>query len=204
LQKLEDKAFYFIAGHGRGWAFSSSDLLEKFSRSQADNLLLELTKKGKIRRVIRGVYDYPKYSKFLNQYLSPDIDQVARAIARKINWQIEISGESALNFLGLSTQIEAKYTYLSNGSNKTYDIFGTKLEFKKSNLKNIGFKHKESSLIVQALKALGKDNISNEVIEKIKNHLDKKQCKKILKDTKTTTTWIYETIKKICESVENG
>ena len=106
--------------------------------------------------------------------------------------------------MGLSTQIEAKYTYLSNGSNKTYDIFGTKLEFKKSNLKNIGFKHKESSLIVQALKALGKDNISNKVIEKIKNHLDKKQCKKILKDTKTTTTWIYETIKKICESVENG
>ena len=204
MQKLEDKAFYFIAGHGRGWAFSSSDLLEKFSRSQADNLLLELTKKGKIRRVIRGVYDYPKYSKFLNQYLSPDIDQVARAIARKINWQIEISGESALNFLGLSTQIEAKYTYLSNGSNKTYDIFGTKLEFKKSNLKNIGFKHKESSLIVQALKALGKDNINNEVIEKIKNYLDKKKCKKILKDTKTTTTWIYETIKKICESVENG
>lgn len=204
MQKLEDKAFYFIAGHGRGWAFSSSDLLEKFSRSQADNLLLELTKKGKIRRVIRGVYDYPKYSKFLNQYLSPDIDQVARAIARKINWQIEISGESALNFLGLSTQIEAKYTYLSNGSNKTYDIFGTKLEFKKSNLKYIGFKHKESSLIVQALKALGKDNINNEVIEKIKNQIDKKQCKKILKDTKTTTTWIYETIKKICESVENG
>ena len=204
MYKLEDKAFYFISGHGRGWAFSSSDLLGKFSRSQADNLLLELTKKGKIRRVTRGVYDYPKYSKFLGQFLSPDIDQVARAIARKFNWHIEVSGESALNFLGLSTQVEASYTYLSNGSNKTYDILGTKLEFKKSNLKNIGFKHKDSSLIVQALKAIGKDNISSEIIEKIKGHLDKKQCKKILKDTKTTTTWIYETIKKICESVENG
>jgi len=81
LQKLIDRAFYFISGHGRGWAFSSRDLLEKFSRSQADNLLSELVKQGKIRRVGRGVYDYPKYSKLLKKSLSPDIDQVARAIA---------------------------------------------------------------------------------------------------------------------------
>jgi predicted transcriptional regulator of viral defense system len=203
LQTLENKAFYFIAGHGRGWVFSSSDLLEKFNRSQADNLLLELTKKGKIQRVIRGIYYYPKYSKLLNQYLSPDIDQVARAIARKFNWTIEISGESALNFLGLSTQVEAKYTYLSNGSNKSYDIFGTKLVFKKANLKNIGFKYKESSLIVQALKTLGKDNIDKNIIKKIKNYLDLNKCKKILKDTRNTTTWIYENIKQICQSIEN-
>jgi predicted transcriptional regulator of viral defense system len=203
LQTLENKAFYFIAGHGRGWVFSSSDLLEKFNRSQADNLLLELTKKGKIQRVIRGIYNYPKYSKLLNQYLSPDIDQVARAIARKFNWTIEISGESALNFLGLSTQVEAKYTYLSNGSNKSYDIFGTKLVFKKANLKNIGFKYKESSLIVQALKTLGKDNIDKNIIKKIKNYLDLNKCKKILKDTRNTTTWIYENIKQICQSIEN-
>ena len=203
MQTLENKAFYFIAGHGRGWVFSSSDLLEKFNRSQADNLLLELTKKGKIQRVIRGIYNYPKYSKLLNQYLSPDIDQVARAIARKFNWTIEISGESALNFLGLSTQVEAKYTYLSNGSNKSYDIFGTKLVFKKANLKNIGFKYKESSLIVQALKTLGKDNIDKNIIKKIKNYLDLNKCKKILKDTRNTTTWIYENIKQICQSIEN-
>ena len=203
MQTLENKAFYFIAGHGRGWVFSSSDLLEKFNRSQADNLLLELTKKGKIQRVIRGIYYYPKYSKLLNQYLSPDIDQVARAIARKFNWTIEISGESALNFLGLSTQVEAKYTYLSNGSNKSYDIFGTKLVFKKANLKNIGFKYKESSLIVQALKTLGKDNIDKNIIKKIKNYLDLNKCKKILKDTRNTTTWIYENIKQICQSIEN-
>ncbi len=204
MKKLEDKAFYFIAGHGRGWAFSSSDLIEKFSRSQADNLLRELVKKDKIRRVARGVYDYPKYSEFLNQYLSPDIDQVAMAIARKFNWQIEISGESALNFLGLSTQVEAKYTYLSNGANKTYDILGTKLEFKKSNLKNIGFRYKESSLIVQALKALGKEHFNSEVTKKIQGRLDEKKCKKILKDTKNTTSWIYESIKEICKDINDG
>ena len=199
MKNLVDTAFYFIAGHGRGWAFSSSDLLEKFSRSQADNLLSELVKQGKIRRVTRGIYDYPKYSELLKQTLSPDIDQVARAFARKFNWRIEVSGDSALNMLGLSTQVVAKYIYLSDGGNRTYDIMGTTLEFKKSSLKNIGFKYKESSLIVQALKALGQEHVASSTIKKIRKQIDEKMYDKILKDTKTATSWIYETIKEICK-----
>ena len=199
MKSLIDRAFYFIAGHGRGWAFSSRDLLGKFSRSQADNLLSELVKQGKIRRIARGIYDYPRYSELLQQPLSPDIDQVAGAIARKFNWRIEISGESALNLLGLSTQLPAKYIYYSDGPNRSYDIMGTTLEFKKSALKEIGFKHKESALVVQALKALGKEHITDEVIKKIRQQIDTKMCGKILKDTQTTTSWIYETIKEICK-----
>ena len=199
MSKLYDKAFYFIVGHGRGWAFSSSDMMTKFSRQQSDNLLSDLVKDGKIRRVSRGIYDYPKYSELLQKELLPDIDQVARAYARKFNWRIEVSGESALNLLGLSTQIEGKYTYLSDGANRSYEVFGTTLEFKKTSLKNIGFKHKESSLIVQALKALGKEQINDEVISKIKKQIDTKKCSSILKDTKSTTVWIYEAIKRICQ-----
>lgn len=198
VSSLHNNAFYFIAGHGRGWAFSSSDLLKKFSRQQADNVLSDLVKDGKIRRVCRGIYDYPKYSDFLKQELSPDIDQVARAFARKFNWRIEVLGDTALNMLGLSTQVVAKYVYLSDGPNRSYDILGTTLEFKKSSLKNIGFKYKESSLIVQALKTLGKDRVTKEVIETIRKRIEPKMYTKILKDTQSSTDWIYETIKQIC------
>ena len=167
--------FLYIVGHGNGWAFSSFDLINKFDRQQIDNVLSDLTKEKKIRRVTRGIYDYPKYSEFLKQELSPDIEQVALAIARKFNWRVEISGDSALNILNLSTQIEAKYIYLSDGPNRNYKLFnGIEIEFKKSALKDIGFKYKESSLIVQALKTLGKDNITDKVIEKIKEQIDSK------------------------------
>lgn len=198
MYSLYDNAFYFISGHGRGWAFSANDLLKKFSRQQADNVLSDLVKEGKIRRVSRGIYDYPKYSEFLEQDLSPDIDQVARAYARKFNWRIDVLGDTALNMLGLSTQVVAKYVYLSDGPNRTYDILGTTLEFKKSSLKNIGFKYKESSLIVQALKALGKERITDDVIETIRKRIEPKMYSKILKDTQSSTVWIYETIKQIC------
>lgn len=198
--KLSDKVFYFIVGHGRGWAFSSSDLVHKFTRQEIDNTLSDLTKKGKIRRVARGMYDYTKYSELLKIELSPDIEQVANAYARKFNWKIEVSGEAALNILGLSTQIVGKYTYLSNGPNKDYVILeNVVLEFKKSALKNIGFKYKESSLIVQALRSLGKEYITDAVITKIRSQIDESMFDKILKDTKTSTDWIYETIKQICQ-----
>ncbi len=199
--KLYEEVLYFIAGHRRGWAFSSSDLMKKFTRQEADSTLSDLAEKGKIRRVYRGIYDYPKYSDFLEQELSPDIDQVARAIARKFNWRIEISGDSALNMLGLSTQIEGKHVYLSDGPNRNYDILGTTLQFKRSILKNIGFKHKESSLIVQALKALGKERITTDVISKIRKHINPGMYNKIMKDTQSSTVWIYETIKQICREI---
>ncbi|MFA6742513.1 MAG: DUF6088 family protein [Arcobacteraceae bacterium] len=197
--KLYENIFYFISGHGRGWAFSSNDLIHKFSRQEIDNTLSDLVKKNKIRRVSRGIYDYPKYSEFLKAELSPDIEQVAHAYARKFNWQIEISGDTALNILGLSTQIVANYIYLSNGPSKKYKLLNNvNIEFKKSALKNIGFKYKESSLIVQALNTLGKENITNETIVKIQNKIDERMYEKILKDTTTTTQWIYEAIKEIC------
>ena len=199
MYSLYDNAFYFISGHGRGWAFSANDLLKKFSRQQADNVLSDLVKEGKIRRLSRGIYDYPKYSEFLEQDLSPDIDQVARAYARKFNWRIEVLGDTALNMLGLSTQVVAKYVYLSDGPNRTYDILGTTLEFKKSSLKNIGFKYKESSLIVQSLKSLGKERITDDVIETIRKRIEPQMYSKILKDTQSSTVWIYEVIKQLCE-----
>ncbi|RBQ28756.1 DUF6088 family protein [Aliarcobacter vitoriensis] len=198
--KLYNMVFYFISGHGKGWAFSSVDLIKRFDRQQIDNILSDLTKDKKIRRVARGIYDYPKYSEFLKKELNPDIDEVARAYARKFNWKIEVSGDTALNILDLSTQIQAKYIYLSNGTNRSYKLFNNmEIEFKKAPLKDIGFKYKESSLIVQALKTLGKEHITNEIIEKIRNQIDFKMYDKILNDTKTSTVWIYEAIKQICK-----
>ena len=102
-QTVENKAKYRIRGTGGGWAFSPRDFLDLGGRPTVDSALHRLEKRGEIRRGIRGIYDYPRFSKLLDQHLSPDIDQVARALARKFRWRIQPSGATALNFLGLST-----------------------------------------------------------------------------------------------------
>ena len=199
MQSIENKVLSRIRGHGKGWAFTKNDFSRDFKSTTVDWALYNLEKNDKIRRACRGVYYFPKYSELLKQELSPDIDQVAQAISRKFNWRIQASGNAALNLLGLSTQIPGKYIYLSDGPDRAYQIGKTSLSFKKSALKEIGFKHRESGLIVHALKALGKERIDIKTIEKIRNHLEPAKCNKIMEDTKTVTSWVYEVIRKICE-----
>jgi len=201
VKNISESICYFVAGHGRGWAFSSSDLAGRFARQQIDNALSDLAETNKIRRVARGLYDYPRFSDLLQKTLSPDIDEVAYAYARKFSWRIEVSGESALNLLGLSTQIPAQYVYLSDGPSKGYDVMGVQLTFKKSSLKDIGFKHRESTLIVQAIKALGKEHLTANVFAKIREQIANESFAKILRDTQGSTGWIYDAIKQICKPI---
>lgn len=202
MQAIENKIISRVYGNGRGWSFCKNDFIDLGNASAIDKALSRLAHSQRIRRITRGLYDYPRFSDLLQKTLSPDIDQVAYAYARKFSWRIEVYGDSALNLLGLSTQIPAQYVYLSDGPSKSYDIMGATLSFKKSSLKDIGFKHRESTLIVQALKALGKEHLTENVFAKIREQIDEKSYPKILRDTQGSTGWIYEAIKQICKPTD--
>jgi len=181
-----------------GWAFTKTDFIAEFGKANIHQALSSLARLGKIRRVSRGVYDYPRRSESLGQTLSPDIDQVAQALARKFNWRILPSGDAALNLLGLSTQVPGRWVYLSDGPTRQYRVGKQTLAFRKSALKDIGFKHRKSGLLVQALKALGREHVDRNTIEVIRKRLDPKDCEPILKDTRAVTGWIYQIIKQVC------
>jgi len=198
-QSIENKALYRIRGSGEGWAFSPRDFLDLGNRRTVDSALHRLVRKGSIRRVVRGVYDYPRFSEFLNQQLSPDVDQVARAMARKFRWRIQPSGATALNLLGLSTQVPARAVYLSDGPDRVYEVGNSTLAFEHTALKEAGVTLKESGLIVQALRSLGPERITPEVISKIRAWLPKPLRGKVLADTKTATGWIYSAIQQIAQ-----
>jgi hypothetical protein len=140
----------------------------------------------------------------LGAEVSPDIDQVARALARKFGWRIQPTGAAAQNLLGLSTQVPAAYIYLSDGPNRSYAINKTTLKFKHMALKEAGFKHRESALIVHALKSLGADHIEPRVISQIRRWLAPKLREKILNDTSTVTGWVYAAIREICREDGDG
>ena len=198
MQPTENMIFRRICGHGRGWAFTANDFTHEFKRATVDGALHRLAASGTIRRVQRGVYDYPGYSDFLKQDLGPDFDQVAQAIARRFNWRIQASGDGALNLLGLSTQVPARIVYLSDGPDRSYEIEMTTLSFEHATLKDIGFKHRHSGLIVHALKALGKNHITDDVKQHIRAQLTPALRKKILADTKVVTGWVQNIILEIC------
>ena len=194
MQSIENKTSARIYGNQRGWSFSKIDFLDLGSDADIRKALSELAAKGTIRRVLRGIYDYPRISKLLNAEMGSDLDQLARALARRSGWRIQPSENTALNLLGLSTQVPAQSVYLSDGPSKTYEIGKQQLVFKKRTLKESVFKHKESELVVQALKALGQERIDQEILQKLADKWTPIMWKKILRDTKTAPAWVSDMI----------
>jgi len=198
VKTAEDKLVSRIYGTGRGWAFSQADFADLGTRAAIDKSLQRLSAKGTVRRTIRGIYDYPKHSERLGRDLSPDLDQVARALARKFGWRIQATGPAALNLLGLSTQVLGRFAYLSDGPDRVYRVGGQELAFEHTVLKEAGFKHRESSLLVQALRTLGPERIDAATVRKLRAFLDGGLKAKVLRDTRTASGWIRDAILRIC------
>ena len=203
MQSIENKIINRIYGNGMGWAFSKKDFLDLADDGAIRLSLMRLTERGTIRRVIRGIYDYPRFSELLQETMGSDLDQIAHALARKFGWRIQPSGNTALNLLGLSTQVPAQVIYLSDGPSKTYEIGTRPLRFKKTALKESGFKYPESELVVQALKELGQKRIDNALRKKLHRAIPAENWLKLVRDTKSATSWIQEIIRKTAEETNS-
>lgn len=195
MQSHHNKILARIYGHGRGWAFSAKDFLDLAGRATVDKTLTILRDKGTIRRVVRGLYDYPRMSKSLRMQSPPDLDQVAHAIARKGGWRIQACGPWAANLLGLSTQVPARVVYLTDGKRISIKIDNLNIEFRPTAIKNL--ETGKCGLVIQALRGVGKNRIDDKVITHLRKQLSAKDCRKLLSMT-SVTGWIHEAIKEIC------
>jgi len=204
MRSIEQQVLHKIQRKGRGWAFAPTDFLRLGSREAVDLSLHRLHKKGTIRRVIRGVYDYPRHSTLLGQPASPEPDAVAAALARKFGWRIQPSGATALNVLGLSTQVPGRFVYVSDGPDRRYLLGNTELTFRHKALKEAGFARPESALLVQALKALGKEHVTEDVERHLRAWLPAKWRGAVLKDTGTATGWVQKVLRRVFEEDTDG
>ena len=133
IRKMEDR----IRNSPKGTIFLTSDFTDLASSDAANRALLRLEEAGLIRRILFGVYEYPDYNAFLDEYAEPSPDAVAHALARKFGWTIVPCGDTALNRLGLSSQVPAVWLYVSDGTYKEYTYGKTVIRFKRTTNKEI-------------------------------------------------------------------
>jgi hypothetical protein len=199
MQTMRDQILARINRFGDGKAFSAKDFLDIASRGTIDMALSGLTRSGVIRRVRRGLYDMPKLNPALGGKLSPDIDEAARAIARRQRWKIVPDGAWAANLLNLSTQVPAKIIYLTDGPNKEVLIGRRTIHFKHARPKAMAGLEGKFALVVQALRYLGKDGVGPREIETLRAALSPAEKRKLVKDAQFGVDWIYEMAKRIAE-----
>lgn len=187
-----------IMSDNQGKIFSINDFYDLGTKNTIKSILYRLNEENEIARLLDGLYTKPKYSKILNEYSYPDASAVAEKIADKFSWTIAPTGDTALNYTGLSTQVPNEYVYISDGAYREYLYRDKKIIFKHTTNRNITSYSKELSILIQAIKALGKDNISEEDIKKLAVFAKEIQ-EDLIKDTLKLPFWIQEVLNKIQE-----
>lgn len=193
--QIEDR----IMSYPCGTAFSASDFRDIADANSVSQALFRIEKDGKIRRVMNGVYDKPAYSQLIHEYGVPRVDKVAEALARRFNWNIAPSGDTALNILHVSTQVPNEWEYVSDGPYRDYMIGKVPLKFKHVMPREINGCSAITVMVIQGIRAIGKGNMTQDQADRFSSVITEKDRETLLKESRTASGWIYKEIKRICE-----
>ncbi len=194
IKDIQDR----IAAKGKGWIFSAMDFTDMANRNVVDQNLSRLSKKGIIRKLATGLYDIPRVNQRFGA-LPPDPDNVAKAIAKKFGYQIQVNPAQAAHDLGLSQQVPTQLVYLTDGLSKVVKVGNQTLRFVRVSHKKMLGAGTKVGFIIQALYYFGKDRLDTSVIKRVQALLNNKD-----KDTLTTLLprtplWMQPALRRILQ-----
>jgi hypothetical protein len=192
-----------ILAHGRGWVFTPKAFADLGDPRAAGVVLGRLVAKGKIRRLTQGLYDYPKAHPRIG-VLSPDPDAIARALAGSERIRLLPAGAYAANLLRLSEQVPAKIVFLTDGPTRIVRVGRQEIRFRRTTPRNMATSGRISGTVIQALRYLGKANITPERIATLRTSLKPGDRRALLKDSLLAPAWIRPHLHSVAEGVRHA
>lgn len=186
----------------RGTLFFIDDFLSFGNAKAVGKALERLVKEGEIDRVARGVYSRLDMDPIIGA-LQPTTEAIAEAISKRDKARIIPSGNLALNALGLSTQVPMNVVYYTDGSARIINLDNRKIIFKKTSPRNLATIGEISTLVIQALKEIGKGKATEEEIKIIIEHLKKEEPYRLQHDIKLAPEWIRVIMRKALRNNED-
>lgn len=183
-----------IESQGPNTLYMVQDFADLNNDGLATRALSRLENEGMLIRISQGLYLYPSRNRF--GILKPTIDEIAAAIAQKDKARIIPSGLTALNKLGLSTQVTMNPVYLTDATARQVKVDGRTIIFKRSAPRTFAYKTDVFPLIVCAMKEIGEENITEDQLRLIQEAIGKCEEKEaIAYDYSIAPGWIR---KKLC------
>ncbi len=189
MYSIDDKIIEKVKKARRGSLYFAEDFLSLGSAKAIGKALERLVLKGEISRVARGIYARLAIDPVIGP-IYPDTEAIAEAIRKRDKARIMPTGVLALNALGLSTQVPMNVVYLTDGSARKIILGKRKIQFKKSAPKNLAAIGKISGLVIQALKEIGKNNVSEKQIQIILQQLKNEEPYRLTHDMRLAPEWI--------------
>lgn len=199
---VPDRIMQRVRASGPGSVFTPSDFLHLTARSSVDQALARLVKRGQLRRLARGLYDFPKVHPKLGS-LSPAPDLVAQALARETGSQVQIDGARAAHALGLSTQVPAKNTYLTNGPPRRVVLGKRIIDLRHASPKHLVAPGSPAGTVVQALRHVGPAR-SSDVAQVATHWLSANDKKTLASAAVGAPAWMKPTLDLIAKAVVTG
>lgn len=196
MSAVTDKIMKRVRGKGRGWAFTPKDFLDLGTRASIDMALTRLVQADQIRRIGRGLYDYPKLHDKLGA-LTPDADTIAQAVATQSGDKLSSSGAQAANRLGISTQVPAKTSYATSGQTRVKKVAGRTIALKRSRAPILDDASPDANAVLQLLAHVGKDKIDNDLIQRLSAQIDDRDFKALTKAQPLMPGWMSDAVLKI-------
>jgi hypothetical protein len=202
-QSIDNKIISRIYGKKRGWVFTPGNFKDLGSRSAIDMTLMRYKEKGTIRKLARGLYDYPKVDPILG-FMPPSTDNLARALAGRDATKVQPSGAHAANLLGLTTQVPMKVSFLTDGPAKKITIGKMVITLTKTTSRNMATAGRMSGTVIQALRWIGKRHVDDGVVAKLRRTLDAKDVAQLAKDIGYAPIWIADIIRQLSGQCEGS
>ena len=201
MQTIEDKILARLKGGGRGRIFFPADFSNLGEPRSVLKALERMTNEEKIVRVAKGIYCYPKNDRRLGLgVIYPSIDEIAQAVARRDQARIVPTGAQAMNLLGLSEQVPMNAVYLTDGSARKLKLYGERgITFQHTAPKNLVFSNELAMLITFAMREVGAENVTEEMIATINALLHQEPKEHIMKDMALMPEWIGKIVRRAYE-----
>lgn len=178
-----------VAKKGHGWAFTPHDFADLGDPRGVGMALTRLVRAGKIRRVVRGLYDCPRPHPVLGQ-TGATSDAVVAAVARGRHLRLLPSPQVAANQLGLTTQVPAQLVYQTDGAPATVRLGKLNIVFRRNTGRSLALADRASGLVAQALRDVGKDNVTPDIIRHLRGRLDASARKQLVQDITLAPAWM--------------
>jgi hypothetical protein len=189
-----------IYGHGKGWVFTPNSFRGVGSRDAIDSAISRLWKEGTIRKLARGLYDYPVQDPVLGT-VAPSADQIARALVVRDVIRLQPSGAYAANILGLSEQVPSRVVFLTDGPARKVVLGKREIILQHTTPRNMATAGRKSGMIIQALRYLGKDQVDDRVMAILRRQISDEERPKIHKDLRHAPEWIADLLRPITQPI---
>lgn len=195
-QSIDTKILSRIYGKGRGYVFTSADFVDLASQDTVHQALSRHARAGTIRKLARGLYDYPRQSPKLGP-VPPYDEDIAKALNDRHSTRIQASGAHAANMLGLSTQVPVRTVFLTDGVSRKVQIGRRQIALKRTSLRQMATAGRVSGTVIQALRWLGASNIDDKIVATLRRKLGPDDKKQLIADLRYAPAWVAQVMRKV-------